>query len=175
MNHLIRWESVTDMPSSDNGFEWVFFATRKTQRNKGAGGVPRSTAGLSWKMLSLELPKIGPKVEDVYLWGGSGGPPPENFSFFPFKWCTAWLCDRFGQKPCFSFLPVSPLIMVRFEKFKNWIWVSEMGHKRECTKKDLICVRLTRMTLANCVSLGMSGVSFTIQHGKLKKKNNSFN
>ncbi len=76
-------------------------------------GPPRPPAGQSLEIIGTVNPNIGPKVCI-----GSGSPPPEFFHFLPLNNA---LCDRFWAKPCFNFLPVSPLIMVRFQKFKKWI------------------------------------------------------
>ena len=83
---------------------------------KGGLGPPRPPAGQNLEILGPENPYIDLKS----LFGGSGGPPPEFFNFLPLNYA---LWDRFWAEPCVSFLPVSPLIMVRFFKFKNCSWM----------------------------------------------------
>ncbi len=62
------------------------------------------------------------------------------FSFFTFN-NALW--DRLWAKPCFSFLPVSPLIMVQFQKFYKLDLSEWNGPQAWVYQKDLICVILT--------------------------------
>ena len=105
---------VSDMPSSENGFEWVFLATH---RNNGTGKVPRAPEGWAGRCWAWN-PKNKAQSRRCLSVRGVWGPSPRKFSFFTFKWCTL---DRFGQNLASVFyLPL--IIMVRFEKFKNATW-----------------------------------------------------